>query len=84
MKVTNFRIVLNCVAFRASGTDARVCRAVRHIEKDDDMPVTHNDMMARIPKARQARVKTRAAELQRGVGGLKAQSLIVEGELTGR
>ena len=48
------------------------------------MPVTHNDMMARIPKARQARVKTRAAELQRGVGGLKAQSRTVEGELTGR
>ncbi len=36
------------------------------------MPVTHEDLMARLPKDRQERIKARAAELQREVEGLKA------------
>ena len=36
------------------------------------MPVTHDEMMARLSKARQAGVKRRASELQREVAGLKA------------
>lgn len=34
------------------------------------MPVTHEELMARLPELRQARIKARAAELQREVEGL--------------
>lgn len=36
------------------------------------MPITHEQLMARLPKERQARIKARAAELHREVEGLKA------------
>lgn len=36
------------------------------------MPITHEEMMARLPKERQERIKARAAELHREVEGLKA------------
>ena len=36
------------------------------------MPVTHEELMARLPKERQARIKARAAELHAEVEGLKA------------
>lgn len=36
------------------------------------MPITHEEMMARLPKERQERIKVRAAELHREVEGLKA------------
>lgn len=36
------------------------------------MPVTHEELMARLPKDRQARIKARAAELHNEVEGLKA------------
>jgi DNA-binding XRE family transcriptional regulator len=36
------------------------------------MPVTHEDMMARLPKVRRERIKARAAELHAEVEGLKA------------
>lgn len=36
------------------------------------MPVTHEELMARLPKDRQERIKARAAELQSEVEGLKA------------
>lgn len=36
------------------------------------MPVTHEDLMARLPQDRQARIRERAAELHREVEGLKA------------
>ena len=36
------------------------------------MPVTHEELMARLPKDRQERIKARAAELQNEVEGLKA------------
>jgi len=36
------------------------------------MPVTHEDLMARLPKARQTRIKAHAAELHAEVEGLKA------------
>ena len=36
------------------------------------MPITHDEVMARLPKARRERVKARAAELHREVEGLKA------------
>ncbi len=42
------------------------------------MPITHDDMMARLPKERQARIKARAAELRREVEGLKALRLLAE------
>ncbi len=42
------------------------------------MPVTHDDLMSRLPKARQARVKARAAELRREVDGLKALRKLAE------
>jgi DNA-binding XRE family transcriptional regulator len=42
------------------------------------MPVTHDDMMARLPKARQARIKARAADLHREVEGLKALRELAE------
>jgi len=42
------------------------------------MPVTHEDLMARLPKERQERIKARAAELQREVEGLKALRKLAE------
>lgn len=42
------------------------------------MPMTHEDMMARLPEARQARIKARAAELHREVEGLKALRELTE------
>jgi len=42
------------------------------------MPVTHDDLMARLPKARQARIKARAAELRSEVEGLKALRKLAE------
>ncbi len=36
------------------------------------MPVTHDELMARLPKERQARIKARAAELIAEVEGLQA------------
>jgi DNA-binding XRE family transcriptional regulator len=36
------------------------------------MPVTHENLMARLPKERQARIKARAAELHAEIEGLKA------------
>jgi hypothetical protein len=35
------------------------------------MPVTHKDMMARLPKVRQAHIKARAAEFHREIESLK-------------
>lgn len=42
------------------------------------MPVTHDDMMARLPKERRARIEARAAELRREVEGLKALRKLAE------
>jgi DNA-binding XRE family transcriptional regulator len=42
------------------------------------MPITHEDIMARLPKERQARIKARAAELHREVEGLKALRLLAQ------
>ena len=42
------------------------------------MPVTHKAMMARLPKERQARIKTRAAELIAEVEGLQALRKLAE------
>lgn len=42
------------------------------------MPVTHEELMARLPKDRQERIKARAAELQREVEGLKALRKLAE------
>jgi hypothetical protein len=42
------------------------------------MPITHDEMMARLPKERRARIKARAAELHREVEGLKALRLLAE------
>lgn len=39
---------------------------------------THEEIMAGLPKARRARIETRAAELQREVEGLKALRLLAE------
>ena len=36
------------------------------------MPITHDEMMARLPAVRRDRIKARAAELRREVEGLKA------------
>jgi transcriptional regulator with XRE-family HTH domain len=36
------------------------------------MPLTHDEVMARLPKARAERIKAQAAELHREVEGLKA------------
>ena len=36
------------------------------------MPVTHEELMARLPKERRERIEVRAAELHREVEGLKA------------
>lgn len=42
------------------------------------MPKTHEEMMARLPKARRTRIEARAAELRREVEGLKALRLLAE------
>lgn len=42
------------------------------------MPITHEEVMARLPKERQARIKTRAAELHAEVEGLKALRKLAE------
>lgn len=42
------------------------------------MPVTHDEMMARLPKERQTRIKARAAELIAEVEGLKALRKLAE------
>lgn len=42
------------------------------------MPVTHEELMARLPKDRQERIKARTAELQREVEGLKALRKLAE------
>lgn len=42
------------------------------------MPVSHDEMMARLPKDRQIAIKARAAELFREVEGLKALRLLTE------
>ena len=42
------------------------------------MPITHEELMARLPKERQKRIKTRAAELRREVEGLKALRKLAE------
>jgi len=42
------------------------------------MPVTHDEMMARLPKERQDRIKARAAEIQREIEGLKALRKLTE------
>ena len=42
------------------------------------MPVTHEELMARLPKERQARIKARAAELVAEVEGLKALRKLAE------
>ena len=42
------------------------------------MPVSHEDLMARLPKDRQERIKARAAELRREVEGLKALRKLAE------
>ena len=42
------------------------------------MPVTHKELMARLPKARQARIKNRASELKAEVEGLKELRKLAE------
>ena len=42
------------------------------------MPITHEELMARLPKERQKRIKTRAVELRREVEGLKALRKLAE------
>ena len=42
------------------------------------MPITHEELMARLPKERQKRITTRAAELRREVEGLKALRKLAE------
>jgi DNA-binding XRE family transcriptional regulator len=42
------------------------------------MPMTHEEMMARLPRERQDRIKARAAELQHEVEGLKALRKLAE------
>jgi transcriptional regulator with XRE-family HTH domain len=42
------------------------------------MPVTHEEIMARLPKERQDRIKARAAELLAEIEGLKALRLLAE------
>ena len=48
-----------------------VRRAPRNVERISTMPVTHEELMARLPKERQKRIEARAAELRREVEGLK-------------
>lgn len=42
------------------------------------MPQTHEDMMAKLPEERRARIEARAVELQREVEGLKALRLLAD------
>ncbi len=42
------------------------------------MPMTNEEMMARLPRERQDRIKARAAELQHEVEGLKALRKLAE------
>ena len=42
------------------------------------MPVTHDEIMARLPKGRAGRIKARAAELHNEVEGLKALRKLAE------
>jgi DNA-binding XRE family transcriptional regulator len=42
------------------------------------MPRTHDEVMASLPPERQARIRTRAAEMQREIEGLKALRLLAE------
>ena len=42
------------------------------------MPVTHEELMARLPKERQARIKARATELRNEIEGLKALRKLTE------
>ncbi len=42
------------------------------------MPVTHEEMMARLPKKRRERIQARAAELHNEVEGLKALRKLAE------
>ncbi len=42
------------------------------------MPVTHEDMMARLPAQRRDRIKARAAEMQSEIDGLKALRKLTE------
>lgn len=42
------------------------------------MPITHDELMARLPTERQARIKARTAELHREVEGLKALRKLAE------
>lgn len=42
------------------------------------MPVTHDEIMARLPKDRQERIRARAAELRAEVEGLKALRKLAE------
>jgi len=42
------------------------------------MPVTHENLMARLPKDRQARIKARAADLHAQIEGLKALRKLAE------
>jgi transcriptional regulator with XRE-family HTH domain len=42
------------------------------------MPVTHKDLMERLPRERQARIKARAADLHAEVEGLKALRKLAE------
>ena len=42
------------------------------------MPQTHEEMMAKLPKARRARIEARSAELHREVEGLKALRLLAD------
>lgn len=42
------------------------------------MPQTHEEMMAKLPKERRARIEARSAELHREVEGLKALRLLAD------
>lgn len=42
------------------------------------MPTTHEDLMARLPEERRARIEARAAELHKEVEGLKALRKLAE------
>lgn len=42
------------------------------------MPQTHEEMMAKLPAERRARIEARAVELQREVEGLKALRLLAD------
>lgn len=48
------------------------------------MPVTHEKLMARLPKERQTRIKARATELRNEVEGLKALRKLAERSQRGK